>query len=189
MGDSNHFSGKFIVIEGIGGAGKSTVSKKVTRKLRKSGVDVLLTREPGGLPAAESIRELIFDLKREELIGPEGQIALFSASRKLWMEKVVLPALNKGKTVIADRSYISTNAYQGVAEGGDSSKILRISRIAMKGVLPDLIILLDVDAKTALRRNCKSKNGDPYDDQNLEYMQKIVKAYRKMARQNWSGVK
>jgi len=182
-------SSKFIVIEGVGGAGKSTVSKKVFQKLQDEKIDAILTREPGGLPEAESIRELIFDLKRDNLIGAENQAVLFSAARKLWMQQIVKPALAKGLVVIADRSYISTNAYQGVAEGGDSAKILKITEIAMENRLPDLVVYLDIDASTAIKRNVKSKGNDPFDDQGLIYTEKLVRAYRAMEKENWSGVK
>lgn len=183
---NKNLSRKFFLIEGVGGSGKSTIAKSVTRKLRKDGFGVVLTREPGGVRAAETIRELVFDFKRERVVGGEGQAALFFAARKIWIEQKVKPALAKGKIVIADRSYPSTMAYQGYAEGGDKRAITKMVKIVMGDCLPHTIFFLDLPAKLAFTRNAKAKGNDPFDDEGIAYHQKLVGAYRNLAKRNWT---
>lgn len=104
---------KFIDFEGIGRSGKTTQVKFASKLLEKNNIAHIVTREPGGIDSAEKIRELIFRFKGEELIGSEGQMSLFFAARKLWMDEIVVSNLERGVSVITDRSYPSTAAYQG----------------------------------------------------------------------------
>lgn len=179
--------GQFIVIEGVGGSGKTTQIEQVKNILQKNGLSVVTTREPGGLESAESIRELIFDLKDKGLIGPEGQMSLFSAARKLWLHNVVAPNIDKGVNVITDRSHTSTGAYQGYAEGGDMNKILQIADVVMNGYKPDAVILLDIDLETSIARRGNDTQGDPFDKEGQEYLGRLIAGYRKMANENWGG--
>jgi dTMP kinase len=180
--------GKFIVIEGVGGSGKTTQVNYAHSLLRKNRIKVIKTREPGGIPAAEEIRKLIFSLRNENLIGAEGQMVLFFAARKLWIDNLVEPSLNKGINVITDRCHTSTNAYQGYAEGGDRKKILEISNIVMGKCKPDAVILLNIFTKTALQRK-EDKEGDPFDKEGTKYLQKLAYGYKNMAKQRWGGLK
>lgn len=181
--------GQFIVIEGVGGSGKTTQIEFAKNILQKNGLSVVTTREPGGLESAESIRELIFDLKDKGLIGPEGQMTLFFAARKLWLHNVVAPNIDKGVNVITDRSHTSTGAYQGYAEGGDVNKILQIADVVMDGYKPDAVILLDVDLETSITRRGNDTQGDPFDKEGKEYLGRLISGYRKMAKENWGGMK
>lgn len=95
--------GRFIVFEGIGGSGKGTQIEIAGKLLENKGFKVITTREPGGIEPAEKIRQLIFDLRGKDLIGAEGQMALFFAARKLWVDGVVGPNLEKGINVLTDR--------------------------------------------------------------------------------------
>src|SRR4030042_5155301 len=180
--------GRFIVIEGVGGSGKTTQVDYAHRLLRRNRIKVIKTREPGGIYAAEEIRKLIFNLRNEKLIGAEGQMVLFFAARKLWINNLVQPGINKGINVLTDRCHTSTNAYQGYAEGGDRKKILKISNIVMGKHKPNAVILLDVSPKTALRRK-QDKKGDPFDKEGIKYLQKLVFGYKKMAKEGWGGLK
>ncbi len=181
--------GKFIVFEGVGGSGKTTQIKHAKEYLQEKGIRLLVTREPGGVESAEKIRELIFNLKEKNLIGPEGQVALFFAARKLWLDEVVTPNISEGVSILTDRSHTSTAAYQGYAEGGDMNQIIEISKVVMDEHLPDAVILLDVNAQCAIQRKSKEqKDNDPFDKEGIEYMQKLVNAYREMARDNWGGL-
>ncbi len=180
--------GKFIVNEGVGGAGKTTQVELAAAYLRSKKYDVKTTREPGGDIAAEELRQLIFDLREQNAITPEQQVALFFATRRLWVRNVIAPQVEKGVTVLSDRTFPSTAAYQGYAEGADMQMIENLTRIVMDGYLPDAIILIDVSAKTAKRRNSPKNERDPYDDQELAYFEKVVKGYRKMAASNWLGI-
>jgi dTMP kinase len=180
--------GKFVVFEGVGGCGKGTQVKFAEKLLKKNKIKVISTREPGGIESSEVIRRLIFDLKGKKLIGAEGQMVLFFAARKFWVDKVVEPNLKKGINVIADRSYTSTGAYQGYAEGGDQKKILGISEVIVGDAKPDAVILLDVSAETSMKRR-SDPNGDPFDKENKKYFQKIIDGYKEMAAKSWGGLK
>lgn len=180
--------GKFIVIEGVGGCGKGTQVRYIERLLWRNNIDVVTTREPGGFASSEVIRKLIFDLREKKLIGPEGQMVLFFAARKFWVDKVVRPSIEDGVTVIADRSYTTTGAYQGYAEGGNQKEILEIADVVMGKMKPDAVILLDVSADIAMKRRA-DPNGDPFDKEDKKYFQKIIDGYREMAKKGWGGLK
>ncbi|MCX6705839.1 MAG: dTMP kinase [Candidatus Woesebacteria bacterium] len=180
--------GKFIVFEGVGGCGKGVQVKFVKKLLKRNRIKVIATREPGGIKSSEVIRQLIFDLRGQKLIGSEGQMVLFYAARKFWVDKVVNPSLKKRINVIADRSYTATGAYQGYAEGGDQNIILKISDVVMGQAKPDAVILLDVSVETSMERR-KDTKGDPFDKEDKKYFQKIINGYREMAREKWGGLK
>lgn len=181
--------GKFVVFEGVGGSGKSTQISLAEKYVRQDlGWSVVVTREPGGVEAAELIREFIFELRGRELITPGQQVALFFAARKVWLDQLVVPILDSGKAVITDRSYPSTNAYQGYAEGTDRSRIEEMVDVVMVEYKPDGIILLDISAEVAVRRNAVKNERDPYDEQILQYSERVVNGYRRMAKKGWSGV-
>lgn len=180
--------GKFVVFEGVGGCGKGTQVKFAKKLLKKNKIKVVSTREPGGIESSEVIRQLIFDLRNKKLIGAEGQMVLFFAARKFWVDRVVKPDLKKGVNIIADRSYTTTGAYQGYAEGGDQKKILSISDVVMGNTKPDAVILLDVSVETSMTRR-SNPNGDPFDKENKKYFQRIIDGYREMAKKKWGGLK
>lgn len=181
--------GKFIVIEGIGGSGKSTLIPMCQELLTQNGLKTIYTREPGGLVPAEEIRQLIFDLKDKKLIGAEGQMSLFFAARKIWINGLVGPAIDSGVNVLTDRCHTSTGAYQGYAEGGDQKKILAIADIVMRNYKPDAVIFLDIERETSLKRRGKDVNGDPFDKEPPEYFDRLIAGYREMAQNSWGGLK
>ncbi len=180
--------GRFIVIEGVGGAGKTEQLKKASAYLKERKIKFVATREPGGVPEAELIRELIFDLKERKLSKSDHEIALFFAARKIWMKNIVIPNLEKGVHVISDRTYFSTAAYQGYGENGDTKSIEKISEVVVGEYKPDLVILLDVSLKTALARNSVNKDGDPYDYLSKKFFERVINGYRKMAKDKWGRV-
>ncbi len=181
--------GKFIVLEGVGGSGKTTQIEIISSWLKEKGYKVVTTREPGGIEAAEKIRDLIFRLRDKKLIGPEGQMVLFFAARYLWVEDVVKPALVAGKIVLTDRCHTSTAAYQGYAEGGSLDQIEGISSVVMADVFPDAVILLDVSPSVSIKRRQNNTEGDPFDKEGENYLKKLVDGYRKMAKEGWGNLK
>jgi len=181
--------GKFVVFEGIGGSGKSTQIEIAEKFLKDNGLEVISTREPGGVAPAEIIRNLIFKLREQKFIGPEGQMALFFAARKLWMDGLVIPNLEKGINVLTDRCHTSTGAYQGYAEGGDMEKILRTSDFVLGKYKPDAVIFLDVSKEVSLERLKVSRDGDPFDRHSEEYFDRLIAGYRTMAKEGWGGLK
>lgn len=180
--------GLFPVFEGVGGCGKGTQIEIAKNLLLKNGFNVIATREPGGIGESEKIRQLIFELKEKKLIGAEGQMVMFFTARKFWVDGLVAPNLDKGVNVLGDRCYASTGAYQGYAEGGDQKKILEIADIVMGNHKPDAILLLDISGETSRKRRGKDVNGDPFDRETPEYLERLVAGYREMAKIGWGGL-
>lgn len=180
--------GKFFVFEGVGSAGKGTQSQYAYDLLIRNGYDVVLTREPGGTTGGEIIRQLIFKLKRADLITSGEQMVLFFASRKLLITELIEPSIEQGIIVLGDRFFPSTKAYQGCAEGGDIIKIESLIRIALDDYNPDAIFFLDIEATTALSRFSAENANDPFDRTGLDYTRRVVSGYREMARTKWRGI-
>lgn len=180
--------GRFVVLEGVGGCGKGTQIEKARQLLLNNGLKVVSTREPGGVGSSEEIRKLIFTLKSENLIGAEGQMVMFFIARKFGVDGLISPNIRNGIHVLGDRCYVSTGAYQGYAEGGDQNRILRIADIVMGEFKPDAILFLDVSRETSMKRRGKDTNGDPFDKETPEYMDRLVAGYREMASTGWGGL-
>lgn len=145
--------GRFFSFEGIDGSGKSTQARMLHAALRSRGIDAILTREPGGSAGAEEIRRLVLEGAADRW-SPRTEILLFTAARRDHLEKTILPALERGTTVITDRFADSTRAYQGTArDGGEELRDLvdDLHRL-MIGVEPDLAFLIDIPAETGLSR-------------------------------------
>lgn len=144
-------AGTFIVFEGGEGAGKSTQVALLRDALAKQGREVVLTREPGGTPAAESIRALVLD-PRNKGLDPRAEALLFAAARAEHVAALIRPALTRGATVICDRFIDSSVAYQGLGRGLGADQIRELSDWATDGLLPDLTIVLDIDPAVGLAR-------------------------------------
>ena len=143
--------GKFIVVEGLEGAGKSSVIGLVKNTLIDAGISVELTREPGGTPMAEAIRECVKH-DWEESVAEETELLLMYAARVQLLKNRILPALERGCWVVGDRHDLSSQAYQGGGRGVDASTMQAISEIALGGFKPDLTLYLDVEPATGLAR-------------------------------------
>jgi dTMP kinase len=143
--------GRFITLEGGEGAGKSTQARLLARKLEPLGVSVVVTREPGGSPGAEELREVILSGKAAPF-GPAGEAILFSAARIDHVDRTIAPALARGQWVICDRFADSTRAYQGAAGNIDPALIASLERVAVGAVKPDLTLMLDIAPETGLGR-------------------------------------
>lgn len=179
--------GKFIGFEGIGRSGKSTVITPASEYVRSKGFEVVSTREPGGVPEAEEIRNLIFRLKGKEILTPDQQIAMFFTARHFWLERFVRTQLESGTIVLTDRSYPATAAYQGYGEGGDLRLIEAWSNEIVGDLVPNGVILLDVSADTFFQRK-RDDGGDPFDSKPREYHERVIDGYREMARNKWGGL-
>ncbi len=143
--------GLFITFEGVEGAGKSTQVKALVSALRSEGHDVVVTREPGGPPVAERLREVLLDPNSQGM-HPRTEVLLYAAARAEHVERVVAPALAEGKTVVCDRFIDSSLAYQGYARDVGGADVLEINRWAVANLLPDVVVLLDLAADEGLRR-------------------------------------
>ena len=163
--------GKFITIEGLDGCGKSTQLKKLEKVLRSDGLEVVVTREPGGTETGEKIRKVLLDTGTANL-SPFAELALMFASRAQHLKEVILPALNAGKIVLCDRFTDSTEAYQGGGRKLGSDPVLALHRILCGNIQPDLTILMDSDVaasvERARRRNSATNNGKRGDENRFE---------------------
>jgi dTMP kinase len=172
--------GFFIVFEGGDGAGKSTQVKKLTQKLESINETIVLTREPGGTELGKKIREILLDQDEFE-VTPRMEALLFAADRSINMSQNIKPALEKGFVVIGDRHIDSSIAYQGVGRGLGAQTIEDISRWAVQGIVPDLTVLLDVDANTGQSR---LESKDRLDRESADFHTKVNQAFRDLAKAN-----
>ena len=177
--------GLFLTFEGPEGSGKSTQLRMLAQRLRAAGHDVLETAEPGGTPIGLQIRRVLLDAKNQEL-SPTAELLLMFAARAQNIDQWILPALAAGRVVVCDRFTDSTLVYQGAARGLGSEMVYDIDRIACRGLVPDLTLLIDVDIETGLarahRRNQRTREVETrIDEQSLEFHKKVRDAYRHLA--------
>lgn len=150
---------RFITFEGGEGCGKSTVLKAIKERLEAEGVSVVLTREPGGTPIAEQIRNVILD-KGNTAMDARTEALLYAASRRQHLVEKIWPALKEGKTVLCDRYLDSSLAYQGGARGLGVDEVLSINLFATEGTYPDLTLLFDLEPEQGLARIAANQNRE-----------------------------
>jgi dTMP kinase len=182
--------GKFITLEGGEGAGKSTQAALLVERLQRAGLTVLKTREPGGTPRAEAIRELLLSGKAKRF-GPLGEAVLFYAARESHLELTIRPALERGEWVICDRFSDSTRAYQGAA-GGLPLSVLGILDTAVVGsTRPDLTLIFDLPPELGLRRTAERKrqstNGEA-SDKALDRFETMNMAFHRSLREEFLAI-
>ena len=169
--------GAFIVLEGIEGAGKSTALRAVTAFLEESGKKVLHTREPGGTPLAEELRNAIKHEWQEKVL-PVTEIFVMYASRAQLVENVIRPALSEGTFVVGDRHDLSTVAYQGGGRGVSLEVIRSAKNMAIGDFRPDLTFLLDISPEQGFERVRKrAEASDRFENERLEFFRRVRKAY------------
>ncbi len=172
--------GKFISIEGIEGVGKSTNVAHLTGILEERGHKVLTTREPGGTPMAERIRELLIEHGDEPM--PEiAELLLMFASRALHVSNVIQPALAAGTWVVCDRFTDASRAYQGGGRGIPLDDINQLARWVMGDLKPDLTILLDAPVKTGMSRAGQRGDPDRFEVERSEFFGRVRDAYLQLA--------
>ena len=171
--------GCFITIEGPEGSGKTTVAKKIVDKLNEEGIKAIYTREPGGVGIAEKIRDIILDVNNTNL-DERSEALLYAASRRQHLVEKVEPALKEGYVVICDRFLDSSLAYQGYARGIGIDEIYDINMFAVKGHLPDLTILLDIDPEEGLKRIYANRQEEVnrLDLEGIKFHQKVHEGYQ-----------
>ena len=175
--------GHFITFEGGEGSGKSTHAATLAQKLKSLGIDIVLTREPGGSTGAEIIRHIILSGIAKPL-GAETETILFAAARHDHVLNTILPALKAGQWVICDRFIDSTRVYQGVLGHVDPRLILGLERVTVGPARPDLTFILDVPAKIGLARATARRGkdvADRFEAESIEYHEKLRQAYRTLA--------
>ena len=171
----------FIAFEGSEGSGKSTQVQRLASQLKRCGVPVLVTREPGGTSIGESIRELLQFAPHNAGMTPETELLLFEASRSQLVREIIKPALERTVCVIADRFVDSTTVYQGAARKLDRQFVECLNAFAIDDCVPDLTFVLDVDAETARSRMQQPRRADRMEQQPAEFYEQVRRAYRELA--------
>ncbi|MEJ6401538.1 dTMP kinase [Yoonia sp. 2307UL14-13] len=171
---------RFITFEGIDGSGKSTQARRFAHHLRGKGHEVVLTREPGGSPGAEEIRQLVLTGDPDRW-SAETEILLFTASRRDHLEKTIEPSLAAGKIVISDRFADSTRIYQGATRGDLRNMVDQLHTLMIKRE-PDLTFIIDMDPATALERGLARKSGeDRFEDFGLPFQETLRHGFLALA--------
>jgi dTMP kinase len=171
--------GIFITMEGPEGAGKTTITQMLGKALQQEGYQVLLTREPGGVPISEQIREVILN-KDNTAMDPRTEALLYAAARRQHLVEVVIPELERGGIVLCDRFIDSSLAYQGHARGLDIEEVYNINKFAIGDMMPDATLFFDIDPEEGLRRI--QSNGERevnrLDLEALDFHKKVCEGYQ-----------
>jgi dTMP kinase len=173
--------GTFITFEGIEGCGKSTQVELLRQHLAGIGHKVVVTREPGGCFIGEKIRDILLDLENRGMTALT-ELLLYEASRAQHVADVIEPALARGDTVISDRFYDASTAYQGHARGLGADKVERLNLVATGGLRPDITIVLDLEASEGLRR--LGRDLDRIESEAVDFHEKVRNGYIEIARKD-----
>jgi dTMP kinase len=172
--------GRFIVIEGPEGAGKSSQAQRLQAALEARGRKVILTHEPGGTATGEAVRLVLLDGRHHQMT-PLTELFLFCASRAQHVAEVIEPALAEGAVVVCDRFSPSTIVYQGYAGSVAMETVVACDRAARQGLLPDLTIILDVPAEEGLARGLSGARGDRIESKEIGFHQRVREGYLRYA--------
>jgi len=170
----------FITFEGIEGSGKSTQAELLVKYLRGKGLDVILTREPGGVEISERIRAIL--IERGLSISPKAELFLFLASRAQHTDELIRPSLQRGHIVVCDRYIDASVAYQGYGRRLPVEMIKRLNDWATGGLRPNLTVLLDLSPEEGLKRVRRSKRMDRIEEEDLEFHRRVREGYLEIAR-------
>lgn len=173
---------RFITLEGIEGAGKTTVADRITQALRARGIMLHATREPGGTKVAERIRALVLD-RGEEHISATAETLLMFGARQVHVDNLIRPALARGEWVLCDRFTDATHAYQGGGRGVDRELIERIAQAVHGDLLPDCTLLLDVPVRVGLER-MQARRGavDRFEIESAQFFERVRNRYLELAK-------
>ncbi|MDF1828015.1 MAG: dTMP kinase [Legionellaceae bacterium] len=169
--------GRFVVLEGLEGAGKSTALTTIKRFLTPLVPELITTREPGGTHVGEVVRDLIKAAPVDEPLEDRAELLLFYAARIQLIEHVIRPALARGAWVLADRFELSTWAYQGGGRGLDHQMIEHLSAFSVKNIEPDLVIYLDLQPELGLQRVLERGKTDRIEQEAMDFFHRVYSAY------------
>ncbi len=176
-------AGRFLTIEGIEGVGKSTQVARLSEALKSRGIDHLVTREPGGTPLAERIRDIVLNA-RDEPLPPVAELLLMFAARAAHLSNLIEPNLRAGRWVVCDRFIDATYAYQGGGRGLSADGIRQLETMVLGARKPDLTVLLDAPVAEALGRARERNAGaaaDRFESERAEFFERVRGAYRSRA--------
>jgi dTMP kinase len=172
--------GRFITLEGSEGSGKSTNLAFIHRQLQDAGIEVVLTREPGGTPLAEKIRELLLDHKQAAMCS-DTELLLMFAARAQHLQELIVPALNAGKWVLCDRFTDATYAYQGAGRGISEERIAVLEQWVQGALRPDLTFFLDLPVAQGLARAGERSTPDRFEREQLDFFERVRQGYLSQA--------
>ena len=175
-------TGLFITLEGPEGAGKSTNREYLAERLREQGINVVLTREPGGTPLAERIRELLLD-PSDEPMAADTELLLVFAARAQHLQQVIRPALAKGSVVLCDRFTDATYAYQGGGRGLSNERIAQLEQFVQGELRPDLTLIFDLPVEIGLARAAARGRLDRFEQEGRGFFEAVREAYLQRAAQ------
>ncbi len=172
--------GKFITLEGMDGAGKSTHIPDIIKLLESKGIEVISTREPGGTVLGEQLRTLLLN----EPMHPETETLLMFAARREHIAQIIEPALSRGAWVLSDRFTDATYAYQSGGRGVLANKVIKLEAWVQGGLQPDLTLLFDVPVEVSVARLASARTPDKFERESADFFTKIRNAYLDRARNN-----
>lgn len=174
----------FITFEGIEGVGKTTHLNFMTQELQKKGISLIVTREPGGTPIGEEIRDILL-AHRYERVAPMAELLLMFAARAQHVDTVIQPALKAGQWVLCDRFTDATYAYQGGGRGIIAEDIAALEQLVLGSFRPDLTIIFDAPADVGLKRiRIRGNHADRFEQEKMEFFERVRKTYLSHASQN-----
>jgi dTMP kinase len=184
MTENDDTRGFLISFEGSEGSGKSTQVSRIADRFEDAGYEVVVTREPGGTPIGEEIRHILMHASESHNMMPETELLLFAASRAQLVREVILPAIDAGKIVLCDRFMDSTTVYQGVARNIQSEPVHLINTFAVGNLVPDVTVVIDLDAEIGLSRVRHRANDlpDRMEQENIQFYQKVRNGYLMLAK-------
>jgi dTMP kinase len=174
--------GKFITLEGTEGVGKTTNLEFIKEYLESLDIPLVVTREPGGTPLAEQIRELLLE-KRAEAVDPTAELLMVFAARSQHLQRVILPALEQGTWVLCDRFTDATYAYQGAGRGLSKDIIASLETMVQQALRPDLTLILDIDVMTGLDRASQRAELDRFESEKIDFFERVRSGYKARAEQ------
>ena len=183
MESANNGQGRFITVEGLEGAGKSSHVEAMRAQIEGRGHRVVVTREPGGAPMSEQVRGLLLDPANTGM-ADDTELLLVFAARAEHLRKVIRPALEAGSWVICDRFTDATYAYQGGGRGISAERIAQLERWVQGSLRPDLTLILDVDPQTGLTRAGRRSDQDRFEQESLAFFRRVRECYLQRARAN-----
>ncbi len=181
-------TGKFITLEGVEGAGKTTCLKHVEKRIKEAGIDLCVTREPGGTGIGEKIREILLDRGNFEILD-ETELLLMFAARAQHLNELIRPTLAADTWVLCDRFTDATYAYQGGGREIAHERIAELEQWVLQGLKPDLTFLLDLPAEVGLERASQRSSPDRFESENIAFMERIRSSYLDIARKEPDRVK
>jgi dTMP kinase len=172
--------GRFITLEGSEGSGKSTNLNHIHQRLQQAGIDVVLTREPGGTPLGEAIRALLLD-HRQQAMASDTELLLMFAARAQHLNELIIPSLEAGKWVLCDRFTDATYAYQGAGRGIDNERIALLEQWVQGALRPDLTLFLDLPVTQGLARAGARAELDRFEREEIAFFERVRQGYLSQA--------